>query len=129
MITPDYQDKEFQDLIRRELVLSKEAIFTSCKIFRDTPVAEHCLGIVRDREITNILIKGSYEISGDAIIFNLNFPGAPDPRVARQEIDKAGFIVDRTRFVGVCVPLPGKVSGTIGEPGLQIVIMPFLPMR
>ena len=73
--------------------------------------------------------RGVDEISGAAIIFSLNFPGAPDPRVARQEIDKAGLIVEKTRFIGVCVPVPGKVPGIIGEPEIQIVLMPFLPLR
>jgi hypothetical protein len=125
----DYQDKEFQDLIRQELNLTKEAVFTSCKIFKGTPVAEHCIGIVRDREMTNILIHGSYEISGDAIIFSLNFPGAPDPRVARQEVDKAGLVMEKTRFVGVCVRSPGREGEAVTGPEIQIVFMPFLPLR
>jgi hypothetical protein len=129
MTALDYQDKEFQDLIRRELMLTKEAVFASCKIFKGSPVAEHCIGIVREREITNILIHGSYEISGDAIIFSLNFPGAPDPRVARQEIDKAGLDVEKTRFVGVCVRSPGKGEVAVPGPEIQIVFMPFLPLR
>ena len=129
MTALDYQDGEFQALIRKELDLAADAIFMSCKIFRGSPIAEHCLGIVQDRGVTNILIHGRYEISGDAIIFFLNFPGAPDPRVARQEIMKAGLAVEKTRFVGVCVRSPGKEGEGFPGPEIQIVFMPFLPLR
>jgi hypothetical protein len=126
MILLDYLDGRFQSLIRRELNLSEDAVFFSCGIFEGTAIASHCIGIVQERGITTILIRGSYELSGDAIILYLNYPGAPDLRVALQEIDKAGFVREMTRFVGVCVRLLGEGNEAADESEIQIVLIPYL---
>lgn len=122
MIPLDIQNNEFQALIRRELNLTADAVFSSCKVFEGSPVRDRCIGIVQDRKVTSILLRGSYEISGDAIILNLELPGAPDPRVIRQEIDKAGFRPETTRLIGVCVRKEGTSAG---GPDVQIIIIPY----
>lgn len=122
MIPLDVQNNGFQAFIRQELNLTAKALFTSCKVFEGSPFQERCIGIVQDRQITNILLRGSYEISGDAIILSLELPGAPDPRVVRQEIDKAGFKPATTRLIGVCV----RKEGAPAEgPDIQIIIIPY----
>jgi hypothetical protein len=120
MIPLDSQNTEFQEFIRRELKLSDKPSFSSCKIFAGSPFQDRCIGVVQDRGITNIMLRGSYEISGDAIILNVELPGAPDPRVVRQEITKAGLLPEKTRIIGVCV----RKEGTQG-PEIQIIIIPY----
>jgi hypothetical protein len=122
MIPLDVQDSEFQAMIRQELILSNDSVFTSCKIFEGSPVQDRCIGIVKDQNVTNILLRGLYEISGDAVILYLELPGAPDPRVVRQEIEKAGFQLDKTRLIGVCVRKEGTYAG---GPEVLIIIIPY----
>jgi len=109
-------------MIRGELNLTTDSVFTSCKIFEGSPVQDRCIGIVQDRGTTNILLRGSYEISGDAVILYLELPGAPDPRVVRQEIEKAGFRREATRLAGVCVRKEGTYAG---GPEILIIIIPY----
>ena len=109
-------------MIRGELNLTTDSVFTSCKIFEGSPVQDRCIGIVQDRGTTNILLRGMYEISGDAVILNLELPGAPDPRVVRQEIEKAGFRLEKTRLIGVCVRKEGTYAG---GPEILIIIIPY----
>jgi len=122
MIPLDFQNNEFQAMIRGELNLTNDSVFTSCKIFEGSPVQDRCIGIVQDRGTTNILLRGSYEISGDAVILNLELPGAPDPRVIRQEIEKAGFRLEATRLAGVCVRKEGTYAG---GPEMLIILIPY----
>jgi len=122
MIPLDFQDNEFQDLIRRELNLTKGSVFSSCKIFEGSPVQDRCIGLVQDQKTTSILLRGLYEISGDAVILYLELPGAPDPRVVRQEIEKAGFRLETTRIIGVCVRKEGTYAG---GPEILIILIPY----
>jgi len=122
MIPLDFQNNEFQALIRRELNLTNDSVFTSCKIFEGSPVQDRCIGIVEDRGTTTILLRGLYEISGDAVILYLELPGAPDPRVVRQEIEKAGFRLEATRLAGVCVRKEGTYAG---GPEILIILIPY----
>ena len=109
-------------MIRGELNLTKDSIFNSCKIFEGSPVQDRCIGIVQDGGTTNILLRGLYELSGDAVILYLELPGAPDPRIVRQEIDKAGFRLEATRLIGVCVRKEGTYAG---GPEILIILIPY----
>jgi hypothetical protein len=122
MIPLDVQNTEFQAMIRQELILSNDSVFTPCKIFEGSPVQDRCIGIVKDQKVTSILLRGLYEISGDAVILYLELPGAPDPRVVRQEIEKAGFRLETTRLIGVCVRKEGTYAG---GPEVLIIIIPY----
>ena len=122
MIPLDIHSTEFQAFIRRELNLGEKPVFSSCDIFRGTPFQERCIGLVQDRGMTNILLRGTYEISGAAIILYLELPGAPDPRVPRQEIDRAGLQPEKTRIVGVCARKEGTPAG---GPEIQIILIPY----
>ncbi len=120
MIPLDYQNKAFQEFMTGELNLSDRAAFTSCNIFRGSPFQDRCIGIIQDRGMTNILLSGTYEISGTTTILNVELPGAPDPRVPLKEIDKAGLRRETTRLVGVCARKPGSEG-----PEIQIIIIPY----
>jgi hypothetical protein len=122
MVLLDFQDSKFQDLIRRGLDLTNDSVFSSCKIFEGSPVQDRCIGIVQDRKTTSILLRGLYEISGEAVILFLELPGAPDPRVVRQEIEKAGFSLETTRIIGVCTRKEGTYAG---GPEILIIIIPY----
>ena len=122
MIPLDSTNPEFHAFIRRELNLGEKPVFSSCDIFKDSPFQERCNGLVQDRGITNILLRGTYEYSGDAIILYLELPGAPDPRIPREEIDKAGLRPETTRIVGVCVRKEGTSAG---GPEVRIIIIPY----
>ena len=108
-------------MIRRELNLTNDSVFTSCKIFEGSPVQDRCIGIVQDGGTTNILLRGLYELSGDAVILYLELPGT-GPRVVRQEIDKAGFRMEATRLIGVCVRKEGTYAG---GPEILIILIPY----
>ena len=122
MIPLDTRNMEFQAFIRRELNLGENPVFSSCDIFKGSPFQERCIGLVEDRGMTNILLRGTYELSGAAIILYLELPGAPDPRVPRQEIDKAGLRPETTRIVGVCTRKEGTPAG---GPAIQIILIPY----
>ncbi len=83
---------------------------------------EKCIGLVQDRKMNNVLLRGSYEISGDALIFSLELPGAPDPRGPRQEIETIGLRPEETRIVGVCVRKEGMPENA---PEIQIIFIPY----
>ncbi len=124
MKLPDLSDPGFQAFIRQELNLTERAEFTSCRVFEGTPFQERCIGIVQEQGITSILLSGEYEISGDAVIFSLGLPGAPDTRVPRKEIIAAGFRPEKTRLIGVCIRKEG--TGTPADaPDLWVIIIPY----
>ncbi len=80
------------------------------------------MGIVQEQDITSILLRGEYEISGDAVIFSLELPGAPDMRVPKKEIIAAGFRPEKTRLIGVCIRKEGTQADA---PYLWVIIIPY----
>ena len=64
MIPLNYKDKKFQQFMTAELLLTDKAEFTSCSIFWGSSFSDRCIGIIRDRGMTSILMKGTYEITG-----------------------------------------------------------------
>ena len=125
MTIPDYQDKKFQDLLRKELGLSKNALFESCGVFSGTEISGHCIGTVHDGDILSVLIRCSFVISGDAVIFNLDLPGAPRPHGTEEEVRKAGLDPRKVRLVGVCLNASPDSKRAGQEPEIWIIIIPY----
>ena len=122
MIPLDIRNPGFQAFVRQELNLGEKPVFSSCDLFKGSPFQERCIGLVQDRDMTNILLRGTYEYSGDAIVLSLELPGAPDPRVPRQEIEKAGLRPEKTRLVGLCIRKEGTSAG---GPEIQVILIPY----
>lgn len=125
MIPLDYGHPDFQQFIRKELRLGDTARFASCTVFADNEIAKTCVGIVYEKDLVYILIWGRFIISGNAIILDLNFSGAPDYTIARRELIEAGFAPQSTRFVAICTNERAGTAAAKGEPEIQVVFIPY----
>jgi hypothetical protein len=125
MLLLDPTDTGFREFIRTELALSEKARFSSCERFQGTEIGKTCIGTVNDRDLTWVLLKGTFTISGDTMILDLNFPGSPDPNIARKELIASGFAPESTRFVGICTNVRAGKPEAGGEPEIQVVLIPY----
>jgi hypothetical protein len=125
MVPLDLSDVGFRKFVAKELNLSDSPRFSSCDLFRGTHFAKTCIGVVHDRDIVYVLLRGSFLISGDAIILNLDFPGAPDLTLARKELIGSGLAPKNTRLVSICVNSRAGMEGAEDEPEMQVVLVPY----
>ena len=125
-MTPfDPLDPEFQAFIRKELNLPAKAEFRSCEALEQTEVFSHCIGTVHDGRVTTILIRGTFEVSRDAVILNLDLPGAPRRHWVEEALDAAGMDRTRTRLAAVCTNVTKDPKEAGRMPELQLVIIPI----
>lgn len=122
---PGYQDREFQKLIRKELNLPKNAEFGSCERFEQTAIAGHCIGTVFSGTTTFVLIRGTFTVSQDAVILNLDLPGAPQQHGVEKALDAAGMDPKKTRLIAVCENVTPEPEEHRRMPEIQVVIVPF----
>ena len=125
MLRPDSSDPGFQAFIREEIRLTPGARFASCDLFRNTRIAKNCIGMIYDGDLVFVLLGGRFSISGDAMILNLEMPGAPDPNAPGEDLIEAGLIPQKTRFVGIFANERAGMPGAQGEPGIRVMMLPF----
>ena len=125
MLPLDSADPGFQSFIRGEIRLTPGARFASCEPFRNTRIAENCIGTIYDGDRVFVLLKGKFSISGDTMILNLGMPGAPDPNAPREDLIEAGLIPEKTRFIGIFANERAGLPGAQGDPEIQVMMLPF----
>lgn len=119
------EDPGFQRFVREEIRLSPGARFGSCDPFRETVIAKNCIGTVSDGDMVFVLLKGKFSREGDALILNLEMPGAPDPNAPRAALIESGFAPKKTRFVGIFANERAGSPGSKGEPEIQVMMLPY----
>ena len=125
MISLEYENKEFQSILRSELNLSDEASFHSRDKLRGTQLYEYCICIIHDGERTFVLIRGSFVSTKVYVLIKTDLPEEfRFPELAK-ELEEQGFDTRKTRLVCVAVNVSETVEGADKYPEIQIVMIPF----
>ncbi|HUH78266.1 MAG TPA: hypothetical protein VLY83_00065 [Methanoregula sp.] len=125
MISLEYQDKKIQAILRRELNLSGDAVFQTREILEGTQLFRHTLFTIADRDITYILIRGTFVATDVYILFKTDLPEEFQfPHIAR-DLESKGLDPVKTRIVCIAVNAGEKVPGAQMVPEIQIARIPF----
>ena len=125
MISLEFEDEEFQTILRRELNLSNKASFHSRDILLGTQLYEYCICTIKDGERTYVLIRGSFVSTKVYVLIKTDLPEEfRFPELAK-ELEEQGLDPGKTRLVCVAVNASETVKDADKYPEIQIVMIPF----
>ncbi len=125
MISLEYQDKKIQAILRKELNLTSDAVFQPRDSLEGTQLFNHTLFTITDRDITYILIRGTFVATDVYVLIKTDLPEEFQFSHITQELDETGLDPIKTRLVCIAVNSGEKVPGAQKVPEIQIIRIPF----
>ena len=125
MLSLEYENKEFQAILRKELNLSINASFNSRDALLGTQLYEYCICTIKDGEKTFVLIRGSFVSTKVYIMVKTDLPEEFRFFEVAKELEDVGLDPKKIRLVCVAVNASETVRGADKYPEIQIVMIPF----